>query len=260
MNRKYLHRRATREPRGAVHHLALGAVVSIPDAVELPDAIYDQGIAASCWAFGYAKAAEAFQRVHAPPGGLITPVSARAAYALARSLMVSDPEVELTDTGTDPAIGVEALAEFGVMAEADCPYTDEPPDVNDRVELLDMERCANAKVDGFAWITDQGDALVQAIKQCVAGGLHVPFGMDVDEGYEQLRPGQVYTGPTGKMLGGHAQRISGYRPGAFKVTGSWGEVFADAGYAWISTSFVASGGIWNPCALKWAPIVREVAT
>jgi hypothetical protein len=233
-------------------------VTAIPDTYELPDTIYDQGIAGSCWSFGYGKAAEAFQRAHAREGDVIVPISALAAYALARSLMVADPDVELTDSGTDPAIGVEALADFGVMAEADYPYTDEAPHLNDRLGLLEMERCAIAKVTGFSWLTQAGNDLVLAIKQCVAGDIHVPFGMDVDDGYINLRPGQVYTGPTGKMRGGHAQRISGYRPGQFKVTGSWGDGFADSGYAWIDTSFVATGGIWDATALKWAPVVREV--
>jgi hypothetical protein len=259
VQRKYLHERATRIPEGSVHHTQLlgAALAAVPEAMELPDVIYDQRGAGSCFAFGYGKAVEAYLRANPPSDGAqILEVSALAVYALARSIMAGNPDALLTDGGTDPAVGVEALARFGVTCEQDYPYSDQEPDLNNRLEPAELEEMAVAKVTGFAWITESGQALVDVIKRSIAARCPVAFGMSVDRAFEELGTG-IYDGPTGPTLGGHAIRLSGYGPNFFKVTNSWGTGIGDGGYFKLSTAFVAGGGIWDACAITAAPIVRR---
>lgn len=270
--RRYGHIRSNRVPAGAIHHERLVGDVKVPPIVELPDVIYDQGFASSCFGFGFGKSAEAAALLRAAPGEVVEPVSALAAYSLARMYMVGDPFADLVDGGTDPVSGLEALQRCGVMAESDYPYTDLPtpesdpsadgrtlPGLNDRLEIGELEQMAVARLDGFSWINDVGPALCAAIRRCLAAGIYVSFGMDVDPIYENQHPGQVWNGPTPGIApnGGHAQRFSGYRPGAFKVTGSWGRGEGDQGYFWIADSAIEAGHIFDVAALKWAPVVRR---
>lgn len=74
------------------------------------------------------------------------------------------------------------------------------------------------------------------VKSQLNAGFPVVIGMDIDQGFESLGHGQIYTGPSGKDLGGHAMVVVGYddNKGAYKVLNSWGTTWGTGGYGWIS--------------------------
>jgi hypothetical protein len=80
-----------------------------------------------------------------------------------------------------------------------------------------------------------------SVKSQIASNFPVPFLIQIDEGFDQLQYGQVYTGPSGRNLGNHAMIVVGYddSKNAFKVLNSWGTNWSTGGYCWISYSAFA---------------------
>lgn len=74
------------------------------------------------------------------------------------------------------------------------------------------------------------------VKSHIATGFPVVIGMLVDDGFKQMRANDIYTGPSGRELGGHAMVVTGYDDDrqAFKVLNSWGTGWGDNGFGWIS--------------------------
>lgn len=250
--RRYGALRSDRVPAGGVHFAHLvGSAADIPDHVEQDEIIYDQGQAGSCWAWSYAGCGDSWMRWNGLPW---QKSSALAAYKLARMFMAGDPDVALTDGGTDAAAGVESLRRYGVMPETLYPYTDDPTQgLNDRLNLFDLERMSVAKLDGFAAILDTGAARVAAIRACIAAKIPVGIAIPVYDNFEAISNADTYDRPAGKLHGGHAIRVSGYRPGAFRITNQWSENWGASGFAWLSERFVAEEA-WDPYALRFAPI------
>ena len=92
-----------------------------------------------------------------------------------------------------------------------------------------------ALVTGIYRIYETGVARTTRIREAIAQGHHVVFGMEVDRAYEEWRDTTApYPGLRGPSLGGHAQVLVGYAPGRFLVLNSWGPAWGEDGYAWIA--------------------------
>src|SRR6185295_13267784 len=107
-----------------------------------------------------------------------------------------------------------------------------------------------------------GEPLVRALMQCLAARTPVGFAMPVTAAYERLGDG-IYDGDAGRVLGNHAQRISGYRrleSGAviFRVSGSWGLGSGSNGYFWITGRYLGSGTPFDFAVCTFAPVVRAL--
>lgn len=74
------------------------------------------------------------------------------------------------------------------------------------------------------------------IKSQLNSGFPVVIGMWVDQGFENLGMNQIYSGPSGPEMGGHAMIVAGYDDSkqAYKILNSWSANFGTNGYAWVS--------------------------
>lgn len=145
------------------------------------------------------------------------------------------PELALTeplpDGGAMPATIAAGLPRFGVLAAGDGPRG-----VGDRLDFAQLERANGFRVTRIAHLDLEGNELVAALLRALARGC-ASFVMQVTQSYEDLSDGQVYSVPSGPVLGGHCQGIDAWRRGAngveIGVPGSWGPQF---GRVWIPAS------------------------
>jgi C1A family cysteine protease/sugar lactone lactonase YvrE len=74
------------------------------------------------------------------------------------------------------------------------------------------------------------------IKTQVSNGVPVILAINVYMNFETLGNGQIYTGVSGQLMGGHAITIVGYDDSkqAVEIINSWGTYWGSAGYGWIS--------------------------
>jgi hypothetical protein len=156
--------------------------------------------------------------------------------------MLDDPHAALNDGGCQPACVVEAGRFEGALSEQAFPFSEDPVLLNRRVSFRELENARNYRIADIAVIEETGDAGVQVIRNALAAGFPIGFGMEVDQSYEALGPNDIYEGPNGPALGGHSQAVVGYVGGVFIVAGSWGAGFANGGFAKIAPSFFARPG------------------
>ncbi len=76
------------------------------------------------------------------------------------------------------------------------------------------------------------------IKNHIAAGFPVLFGMIVDRAFYNHRGAAPYSHFSGENMGGHAMVVVGYdnRQQAFKIMNSWGTEWGDGGFGWITYS------------------------
>lgn len=102
------------------------------------------------------------------------------------------------------------------------------------------------------------------VKTQIASGFPVVIGMVVDNAFQSLRHGQIYSTPDGLNAGGHAMVVVGYDDSrnAFKVINSWGKSWGDNGFGWIDyktfknsvrEGYVAQDIVTNPPSPNPAP-------
>jgi hypothetical protein len=212
------------------HQRLFGATVAQPQPVDWAVGWSDQGGEESCTGHGNAKMIFGTALAQGYAGARPDPHSI---YALRAAdypaLPFSSP---LPDEGASMATIVEGLAHFGCLAAGDG-----PPTAGDRLDLAQLEAAQGFRVPLVSRIDLAGEVLVEACIAALARGC-LSFAMMVDEGYERLTNGQVWSGPSGKILGGHCQAVDAWRQGTngveFKVAGSWGPQF---------------GCIWMPAAI-----------
>lgn len=76
------------------------------------------------------------------------------------------------------------------------------------------------------------------VKSQISAGFPVIIGMYIDEGFQALQNNQIYNKHFGRELGGHAMVVVGYDDTreAYKVINSWGRMWGDSGFGWVSYS------------------------
>lgn len=129
------------------------------------------------------------------------------------------------------------------------PFREFPYDENDcgtRPDQNQVNRAGNFRMRGYTRLTeDAGDYAVnyQAIKQNLAAGAPVVFGMNVPRSFMQNMMGQKvwranqedYSGSN--SAGGHCMCLIGYDDnvagGSFQVMNSWGNEWGENGVAWV---------------------------
>jgi hypothetical protein len=176
--------------------------------------------------------------------------SRTAPYTIARQL--ADPALDvLPDNGCFPYRAIEGLIDWGVVAR--WRWMDDV-DLTKPVPQDVLEAGSIALVTGVYRIYESGDALLTRIREAIFACHGVFFGMSVGESYMRNR-GELYVGePT--SLGGHAQLIVGYRPGAFLVLNSWGLGWGNGGLVWIDERVIMERA-FDVTVITHAP--REVA-
>jgi hypothetical protein len=78
------------------------------------------------------------------------------------------------------------------------------------------------------------------LKSWIYGGYPLWFAVDIDEGFQDLGPNDIWKKASGANEGGHAMVIIGYdnKKNAFKIANSWGTDWADKGYCWVDYSYL----------------------
>lgn len=220
------------------HRLLIGASSATPTPVDHDVGWTDQGDESSCEGHGKEKLVFGTAKAQGYAGAR---GSQHGIYALrADDYADLDVSMALPDEGAIDATISAGLARFGVLAAGDGPLA-----VGDRLDMLQLEWAAGYRVSAIARIDLLGEELVDALLQALARGC-ASFTMQVDESYEALANGQVWGGPSGRVLGGHCQGIDAWRQGTngveIGIPGSWGPQF---------------GRVWMPAAV-FATVATDV--
>lgn len=186
----------------------------------------DQGTQGSCvaWAVcyglkSYQEAVEKRRKPHA------------ATQVFSPSYVFNQIKISGCKNGSYIRRALDLLKREGVATLQEFPY-----DESDCTRLPGSSERSSAKAYAIAeWRTVPLESEID-IKSHIVNGFPVVIGMMVDEGFQRLSGETVYTGPSGKELGGHAMIVVGYNDskGAFKVLNSWGTHWGDGGFGWIS--------------------------
>lgn len=230
---------------------ALAALAPSSFALPVSHAVVDQSITSSCVAQTQCRLAA----VRADVLGLVKPYpSALFHYACSRMLESkgAPPPSSLPDRGSYPSLSCEAAMTVGFAPEASDPF--DPHRVAE-LPAWDAYQAAQADVvqlGGYHWITQSGQDRVDAVRSAIASGYPVGVGMQVDAAFESHQGANIITSVAGPSFGGHAMPIVGYDDarGAVRLLNSWGLLWGDGGYAWLSYAVLASDGVDSCWALE----------
>jgi hypothetical protein len=276
---------ATLNPRGTPGARFNAAMLSSADAKPLPSsvrlgdhwempAIENQGTLGSCAAHAVIGMMEFLEY---KTGGDPLDLSRMFVYRTARRLMgVSG------DTGIYLRTAIRALRLFGAPPESVWPYDprllDTEPPAFAYSYADDFSAVSYARLDGVDLATQSqsaGQELINRLKRCLAAGFPVAFGFPVHESFVALDSNFVIPMPgesdSDRLIGGHAVLAVGYDDsvpyrmgdkefmGAVIIRNSWGEEWADHGYAYMPYSFfteLLAQDLWSIFSTTW---VRESA-
>lgn len=158
------------------------------------------------------------------------------------------------DQGTYIRLAFDVLSRFGICTEAIWPYA--PEQVYSLPTILAMREATGHKIHSYYRIKDEDNDRLAQILTALRGNHPVVFGTEVDDAFEQLQAGQIAQVPKGPTVGGHALCIVGYNQAkdAFIVKNSWGSGWADSGFCYMSSEYIA----WNKTTDIWVPTLGTV--
>lgn len=231
----------------AHHRCAAGSTPSFVDLRVHAPPVKDQNACSSCTGHGTSTGISTTCRAQGRP--LAFEPSERGIYCLARAVD-REPGQSLTDDGAMPNQVMRGIGAWGVRPtqaptslgdNSDC----EPSNVNDEPKLGEIEDGATHLIVGEYVITATGDARVQQLRQALAAGFAVCFGVDVDAAFEDYAGGKPLAAPDpAKILGGHWLCAVGYRTDANGRTivifrNSWGLGWGSSGDGEGDEDFIA---------------------
>lgn len=222
--------------------------VTVPESLDLRSyvrTIPDQGQTSSCVGQALAQCLRVRSVIQGSP---IDP-SAMAIYAMARTNERPSAKT-LPDNGSYPARALEALSEWGVVAEARWPQSSSP---TAPVPTDVYEAGTEAYVTGEYLIASAGDARGLEIRQAIAARHPVFFVMAVTDSYERLASLDAWDGMGQSSRGDHAQAIVGFDTAGVIVAGSWGESFGLRGFTRVAWRYVESPRCGNFHVVAIAP-------
>lgn len=169
-----------------------------------------------------------------------------AVYTIARQLAVG-PIADLVDSGSAPRNAAKGLARWGLVKRAAW----DPADVNEKIAFDVLHDGAARLVTAYHRIEGAIDDVATMMCAALDEGLLPTYVQAVDDRYMNLAAGDIYRGPTGPIVGYHAQCIVGYdlhnTAPVFIVRNSWGADWADGGYALLEVGYVAGA----QCRDRW---------
>jgi len=214
--------------RAKKYSAAFLGVLDLPTSIDLRPKcppVYDQGQVGSCVGNGTSFVVEFIQPSLGTPSRLFVYYNAR--------LLENDTN---QDGGAQIHDGVQGVVTYGIIPETEWPY-----DVN-QVTTQPPQQCyTDARKDVvtnyFALNSNQD------IKQCLAAGFPIVFGMTVYESFESDGVAQTGIVPmpaaSEQTVGGHCMAIVGYNDTTERwiVRNSWGSSWGQAGYCEIPYTY-----------------------
>jgi hypothetical protein len=225
-----------------------GAPRNLPgEALRLADLVRrvrDQASTSSCVGHAIASAVDVrlrfLQKTLPEPAPL-------GVYGFARMLEKSSRGTLLADEGCYPRDALKGLKQFGIPAESDWPFTEDPAVVNEELPW-DVEQKASAgRVEAFYALVGGGETLLQDICNALNQNYPVPYGTNVTQAFMDYAGGgpsraMKAPGPLDRRLGGHETLILGYTTVAgrlvFQCLNSWGTSWGDTGFYWADQDFL----------------------
>jgi len=145
------------------------------------------------------------------------------------------------DTGSSIRACMHALRTLGICPEYYYPYVTE--DFDEEPPALAYALAQNFKSMNYYRLDDEGDDLLQSIKEHIASANPIVCGVKVFSGYFKSN-GNVYypEGGVADSSGWHAIILMGYDEAKkmFKFRNSWGTDWGNRGYGWISYDYFLS--------------------
>ena len=176
-----------------------------PDLTSFRGTRIDQGGVGACWAFFLTRAVQLHLAAnHAQKNVLISP---RAAYWMERIEEFADDDPTLippmTDSGTDPLIGMRGIQRVGVVSWDDCPYRDDV-DLNCTAPPDDTWSYAY-DFRGLDWavVKETGAGRNDAVDQAMRDRIPFGFGMLVDQAFMYNSGQRITSIDGGRLVGGH---------------------------------------------------------
>lgn len=207
---------------------------SLPKAVDLRpwmSAVEDQGSLGSCTANAFAGNLE---YIWARFKKDLFQASRLFIYFNERVLLNTVNE----DSGAILRDGIKSLVQHGVCSETTVPYVEGDFTVkpSDAAYAEGLPR----RISKYLRVTD-----LASVKQSLADGFPVVFGIPVYESFESDKVARTGTVPTPKkteqMLGGHAMLVVGYddKTKRVRVRNSWGSSWGSKGYCTLPYDYFA---------------------
>ncbi|HLQ78291.1 MAG TPA: C1 family peptidase [Terriglobia bacterium] len=242
---------------GGIAAAAAPAAIAQVDLRQWFSPIENQGALGSCTANAAAGLLEYFER------------RANNRYVDASRLFLYKAERNLLgwtgDTGAYLRTAMGALVLFGAPPEQYWPYNIANFDVEPSAFCYAF--ASNFQGLQYFRLDPVGTSPVQAlanIKAYLAAGFPSMFGFPVYPEYDHPLPGSLvaYPAPNSHSRGGHANIVAGYDDnmmigadkGALLIRNSWGNGWANGGYAWMSYKYVTQGlanDWWSLISAEW---------
>ena len=210
----------------------------LPERYELPDFFPPpgrQGLQGSCTAWAIAYGARSFYQGASLGRKLDRSQAFSPAYVYNQTKLSANH----CKAGSSLIAALRVISREGVVRLSEFPYTEERCD-----QLPTPEQRASAApnaIKGFSAIR-RGD--IDGVKGALSRGNPVIVGMMTSDGFHRLRGPAIFSDETDRTDGGHAMVVVGYddKKGAFKLLNSWGELWGDGGYGWVSYTTMRQRG------------------
>lgn len=208
-------------------------------------AVRNQEDEGSCTAF--AATAMAYQTYVADGWHNPFPPSPRFTYYTERQILQAQYGVATAtaeDTGGYGRAVVQALAQYGITNEHNCPYAPDGNPLDVLATAPDAETYANAYKHRATIYSSVAQDLA-SMQACLADGYGFIVGILVYQSFEGPQAGQTgnvpMPAPGETLLGGHELWVCGYRDTdqRFIVQNSWGTDWGDGGYIYLPFAYLA---------------------
>ncbi len=144
----------------------------------------------------------------------------------------------LFNDNSNGIIGVsEILKDYGTTTWNQMPFV-ESKNCSIANSTQNNQAAAN-KIAGYYRMAEDEFNDIEELKSWLYAGFPIWFGIDIDQGFMNLKRGKIWSKARGASEGGHAMTIVGYDDNkkAFKIANSWGTEWADGGFGWVDYNY-----------------------
>ena len=144
----------------------------------------------------------------------------------------------LFSDASDGTVGAaEILKQYGTTSWTQMPFVDANACPLITAGLL--TQAESNKIKGYYRLDKTESSKVEELKSWIYSGYPLFFGVEIDQGFQDLKANDIYTAKSGKSEGGHAMVCVGFDDAkkAFKIANSWGPNWATNGFTWIDYTF-----------------------